>query len=302
MWREFEHPASGVDNAIIFVKSNDGGQTFSNPQTIRLINPYDRSDQYETGGFARDCGDGPFLCVSNFVFHRQAAFPQAVVDAAGNVYVTWEEVVPVQDNGDTYHPDGQARVVVTKSTNGGGTWSNPVPIDPQASGHQWWPNLEYDRETGTLVAIYFDSRADPFYSPNRPPGNKADGTSSCGVPAPQLCNVLNTFLATSTDGLSWSPIQVSTVGHQPEYEMFGDRDVPFHGDYLWVDANGGTVFGVWVDNRAVVPGQDPRAAAQDGFDVLQCRAQQPDGSFGPDTCPNAGGLNQNIYGGGLSLP
>ena len=34
----------------------------------------------------------------------------------------------------------------------------------------------------------------------------------------------------------------------------------------------------------------------DGFDVLQCRAANPDGRFGPDTCPNTGGLDQNIYG------
>ena len=77
----------------------------------------------------------------------------------------------------------------------------------------------------------------------------------------------------------------------------GNRTVPFHGDYIWVDADGGSVFAVWTDNRDVVPGTDPRESPGDGFDVLQCRVQQPDGSFGPDTCPNAGGLNQNIYGG-----
>ncbi|HEX6386120.1 MAG TPA: sialidase family protein [Anaerolineae bacterium] len=298
VWRQFAQAAKGVENSIIFVKSTDGGRTFSNPQRIRTIIPYDRRDQYVTGGSARDCGDGPFLCVSEFVFHRVATLPQTVSDAAGNVYVTWEEVVPAADNGDTYRPDGQARVVVTKSTDGGASWSTPVAIDPQGSGHQWWPNLEFDRATGTLVAIYYDSRSDPFYSVNRPPGNRADGTSSCGVPAPQNCNVLNTFMATSSDGTAWSPTKVSTSGHQPEYEMFGDRNVPFHGDYLWIDANDGSVFGVWTDNRDVVPGEDVREAEQDGFDVLQCRAD----AESPDTCPNAGGLNQNIYGSGTSLP
>jgi hypothetical protein len=48
----------------------------------------------------------------------------------------------------------------------------------------------------------------------------------------------------------------------------------------------------------VVAGIDPRypVDGRDGFDVLQCRAANPDGTFGPDTCPNAGGLDQNIYG------
>ena len=34
----------------------------------------------------------------------------------------------------------------------------------------------------------------------------------------------------------------------------------------------------------------------DGFDVLQCRVLVPEGVWGPDTCPVAGGLDQNIYG------
>jgi hypothetical protein len=28
---------------------------------------------------------------------------------------------------------------------------------------------------------------------------------------------------------------------------------PFHGDYLWIDANGGFVYGVWTDNRMWSP-------------------------------------------------
>ena len=34
----------------------------------------------------------------------------------------------------------------------------------------------------------------------------------------------------------------------------------------------------------------------DNADVKQCHVQNPDGSWGPDTCPYAGGLDQNIYG------
>ncbi|HZD56127.1 MAG TPA: sialidase family protein [Anaerolineales bacterium] len=302
VWRQFSFVSRGVNDAILFVKSTDGGQHFSDPQTVSAIIPYDRSDRYVSGGGARDCGDGPFLCETDFVFHRQDSLPQAVADVAGNLYVTWEQLIPAADNGDTYHPDGQSQVVVANSSDGGESWGAPVAIDPKGTGHQWWPNLEYDRETGTIVAIYYDSSADPSYSVNRPPGNEADGTSVCGVPGSAVCDVLNTYIATSSDGLSWAPTPVSSVGHQPEYEMFGNRDIPFHGDYLWIDANGGTVFGVWTDNRDVVPGEDPREETQDGFDVLQCRVLMEDGTFGTDNCPNAGGLNQKIYGAGMSLP
>jgi hypothetical protein len=295
-WRQFNVFVPGIDDAIVFVKSTDGGETFSDPAVARSIIPNDRLDRYLNGSLAGDCGDGAFECVSHFVFHRADSGPQAIVDAGGNVYVTWEQLVPAADNGDTYHPDGQSRAVVSKSTNAGGTWSAPVPIDPQATGHQWWPNLEFDRSTGTIVAVYYDSREDPSYSVNRPPGNTAAALSVCGGAA--TCNVLNTFIAASADGVAWTSIKVTTVGHQPEYEMYGDRQIPFHGDYLWIDANGGTAFGVWTDNRDVVPGVDIRETVDDGFDVLQCRPT----AGSPDLCPNAGGLNQNIYGARVILP
>ncbi len=103
--------------------------------------------------------------------------------------------------------------------------------------------------------------------------------------------------AVSTNGgQSFTVSRLSTVSHQPNYEMFGDRQVPFQGDYNYVSSVGSTAFNVWTDNRDVKAGTDPREPAGDGFDVLQCRTQNADGSYGPDTCPNAGGLDQNIYG------
>jgi hypothetical protein len=255
-----------------------------------------------SGGSARDCGDGDLLCVSSFVFHRNGTLPQATSDDDGNLYVTWEQTDPAADNGDTYLPDGQAEVVVAKSTDGGMTWPSIVEADDEGVGHQWWPNIEYNKATDTLGLIYYDSREDTSYSVFRPPGNLANppggsGASVCGTPVGSaVCNVLNTFVATSADGINWTAVKVSEVGHQPEYEMFGDRQIPFHGDYNWIDAMGTTFFAVWADNRDVVPGSDPRETIQDGFDVHQCRTANTDGSFSADNCANAGGLDANIYG------
>lgn len=276
-------------DAFAFAKSTDGGRSFSAPQDTPSIVSYDRIDSSPFG----DCGDGPDLCTSHFVFHRTGTMPQAAVAQNGTVHVAWDQTRLVGDNGDTYHPDGQAQAVVMRSTNGGRSWSAPSPIDAQAMGHQFFTALEYDKVAHRLVAAYQDSRTDPSYSPTRPPGNTASGTSVCGTPTgSQACNLVNTFIATSTNGTDWTATKVSSLGHQPEYEMFDNRQVPFQGDYLGVDAVAGTSFAAWTDNRDVIPGQDPRESTQDGFDVLQCRAS-PDAA---DTCPNAGGLNQNIYG------
>ena len=35
---------------------------------------------------------------------------------------------------------------------------------------------------------------------------------------------------------------------------------------------------------------------REGFDVLQCRTQDANGTWSADTCPNSGGLDQDIYG------
>jgi hypothetical protein len=158
---------------------------------------------------------------------------------------------------------------------------------------------------------------------------------SCSATTPPTSspgtNEVNSFFAHSQDGVSWSDsIQVSSVGHQSQYEMFGNRDIPFHGDYNWIslantDPNDPEspllAYMSWTDNRDVVPGTDPRELEEqngfdDGFDVLQCRVDlventqsrddgplaRRDAPYTGDNCGNGGGLDQNIYGSSLLLP
>jgi hypothetical protein len=76
--------------------------------------------------------------------------------------------------------------------------------------------------------------------------------------------------------------------------------VPFLGDYIWVSSLGDTSFAAWTDYRDTVPGTALRESGDDdgdaGADVQQCRTALADGSITGDTCPRAGGLDQNIYG------
>ena len=151
-----------------------------------------------------------------------------------------------------------------RSLDDGKTWSAPYRVNASSVGHQFFPDA--DALDGRLVVVWQDSRVDPAYSVQRPIGNTSAATSSGTA-------VVNTYAAVSTNGTTFGATKkVSSVGMQPQYEMFGGADVPFVGDYNWiqlVQRTDGSLFGymTWTDNRDVVPGTDPREATQDGFDV-----------------------------------
>jgi hypothetical protein len=159
-----------------------------------------------------------------------------------------------------------------------------------------------------IYAVYHDSRADNAIGP---PGTAGDfrtvpvGNIWVGGAAGSIAGVgLETWYSRSADGgETWSHAAASSTTYLQNYEQFGNRDVPFFGDYNYVDVVGSTVLMTWTDSRETVAGIDPRYDdpavspdnGTDGFDVLQCRVLVDD-TFSADRCPNAGGLDQNIFG------
>jgi hypothetical protein len=341
LWRGFATSRGKQGDAILFSKSTDGGATFSKPGLVTPIEGWDVHDEYgsptaaeeaseaacdagetalcegaegkEAPGDARDCGDGPFQCLSGYVFFRANTQVRASADprpgaAADTVYAVYDGSVPGSeiDTGTSYgtldneEVGTQASIYFVKTTDGGTTWSAPARIDPQPAGHQFFPDIVAD--SGQLHVLWQDSRADSATGPDgdfrqvpianqwvsaNPPGSVSAGPA------------VDTYVATSTDGgASWPTIaKVSSVTQMPQYEQFGNRDIPFFGDYNYVAASGRTVVGAWTDQRDTLPGTDPRYPidGMDGFDVNQCRTFS-NGVWSADTCPDAGGLDQNIYG------
>ena len=105
--------------------------------------------------------------------------------------------------------------------------------------------------------------------------------------------------SSSNAGATWSTAtRVTDVASNGNYEQFSGRTVPFGGDYLWITSLGSFSYGVWTDWRDARAGVDQRetATTDEAADVFQCRTKTSSGAFTGDTCPRAGGLDQNIYG------
>jgi hypothetical protein len=320
-FRRIAGAKKNVADAVMITKSTDCGKTFSAPKVVETFTPYDATDvpdpvaptapssakddpfseaNTDASGAARDCGSLADHCKSNYTFFRRDTQVRATADQADtsseNVYIVYDPSKPGTQvsTGTTYGSEGsgtgsQSGVYFVRYDGATGTATAPRLIDNESVGHQLFPDVAVDG--GVLHVLWWDSRNDPAYSPARPIGNEADGTV---VPS------LDVYASTSSDGgASWTPsVRVSDVTTNPNYEQFDNRQVPFAGDYLWIDAEHGQTFGTWTDWRNTVAGSDPREPASDatGGDVHQCRTLQSDGSWGPDTCPRDGGLDQNIYG------
>ncbi|MGZ4393525.1 MAG: sialidase family protein [Gaiellaceae bacterium] len=320
-FRQFEGQGHQQDHVMI-VKSTNCGATFSSPVAITDFIPYDAQDESNPeaiptpqsqpddpldkegtdAGTARDCGDFGDHCTSGYTFFRRDTQVRSTADQLDTahewIYIVYDPSKPSTQTatGTTYGSitpgtGSQSGVYFTRYDGVAGGHTTPALIDPQAGGHQLFPDISADG--GVLHALWWDSRNDSCYSPTRPVGNCSDRST---VPS------LDVFAATSTtQGNTWTGhAKLTDVTSNPNYEQFDNRAVPFAGDYLWVTSLGPFAYGVWTDYRNTVQGPDPREVPEDeddsSADVLQCRVVLPGPSWSGDRCPHSGGIDQDIYG------
>jgi hypothetical protein len=307
--------ASSVNYAV----STDGGATFSTARQLTTYISYDAQDspaptasaptsgpdfegaaeEDAPGSAARDCGVLESACASGYIFFRHTTSPRSSADqtapANGRVYVVLDPVVPGSQvpTGTTYGAvspgvGGQEAAYAMWFDPITGATSSLVRIAPERTGHQLFADVVAD--SGVVHAMWWDSRNDRCYSPARPIGN-------CAGPNGALTPSLDVYAATLNPNtlLATGTARLTDVTSNPNWDQFSGRTVPFAGDYLWIDSAAGRTFATWTDYRNTVAGNDPRTTGTRG-DVKQCRTQRADGSFTGDTCPRAGGLDQDIYG------
>ena len=305
-----KHGGTAVES-VLYAKSTDCGSTFAPVRPLANYVGYNAADQAVGGGGARDCGDLASACVSGYSFMRLTSSPRSTADQNApttdeSVYVAFHASIPGTETptGTTFgtlglNPSGtgsQAGAYFVRLDGATGAVTSPKLIDGSDhtanKGHQVWPDISADG--GVLHALWWDSRNDACYSPIRPIGACADRSAVPG---------LDVYATTSTDrGVTFAAAtRVSDVTTAPNYDQFAGRTVPFGGDYLWITSVGRTSYGTWTDWRNTVAGSDPRegSTANDGPfgpEVHQCRTLTSSGAYTGDTCPRAGGLDQDIYG------
>jgi hypothetical protein len=333
-FRQYASQGQGTD-AVMVVKSTNCGVTFSAPRTIIGFIPSDAVDQSdpeampqpqlqpddpasgEAGdapiALSRDCGDFADHCKSGYTFFRRDTTPRSTADQLDTahewIYIVYDATKPgtqaaTNTTYGTVSPGvgGQAATYFVRYDGADGSHLGPNVIDEEGLGHQIFPDISADG--GVLHAIWWDSRNDHCYSVTLPIGNCTNPNMPPTVPS------LDVYGAVSTNrGVSWpEKSRISDVTTNPNYEQFDDRSVPFAGDYLWVTSLGTFAYSTWTDWRDTAQGNDPREAPEDEdastADVAQCRhivsSKDKKGNvttgWSSDTCPHAGGLDQNIYG------
>jgi hypothetical protein len=312
---------NGQPSGIGVAKSTDCGATFSKPSVLTTYIPYTAQDiqtpqpipspgsaiddpvdteATAPGALARDCGDFSDACQSGYTFFRRASSTISKADQHDKlnefIYSVFDATIPgtVVASGTSYGSlapgiSSQSGAYFVRYDGAAEVATTPKLLDPQPAGHQFFAAISADG--GVLHAVWWDSRFDRNYSPQRPVGNDAAGNVG---PA------LDVFASKSTDGgNNWTtPVRLTDTTTNPNYELFSNRSGPFAGDYLWITSIGQTAFGVWTDWRDTVAGIDPReiGGSNEGAGVKQCRTFDPMLGWSGDQCPHDGGLDQNIYG------
>ena len=125
---------------------------------------------------------------------------------SGNLYVNWSDQMNGADDTDIW---------LTKSSDGGNTWSDRIRVNDDAAGkHQFFTWMDVDPITGNIYVVFYDRRA---YDDNQ----------------------TDVYLAYSTDGGdSFTNVKISETPFTPTLGVF-------FGDYNDISAYDGMVRPIW---------------------------------------------------------
>ncbi len=211
--------------------SHDGGKTFPS-QNITVATVTDNFVSPAPGSsFRQDA----------------RAFPSFTIGPTGTLYVAWSNRTGDPTNGHGF-------VLLTKSADGGLTWTPPV------------------------VAGNVSGRSAFFASVAAGPSNRVsvvflamDDVSTGTAPGSGVVFYDAYFTQSTNAGASFStPLLISTATSDPDGSSTNSLRAQFLGDYITAVADASHVYAVWTDSRNATP-----CAAVDAFRVTQNLADKP---------------------------
>ena len=239
----FEDSDNKIGDQQVVVVSLDGGVTFSHKITISAI---------------RSIADP--IPGSNF---RTDSFASSGVDQTnGAVYAAWADA-----------GSGSGRIVVSRSSDRGRTWSAPATVSSAKQGYAFFQGLD----------VAPNGRVDVAFQ-----GQTAKKTTTYGTGNASI----NSYYTASTDGgKTWStPLKISSAASDPAASAQNNLQRQFWGDYNTLASNDATALFIYTDTRN---GQGCAAvdAYQHGVDGSGPATAKP---APPNVCPAQFG-NSDVF-------
>jgi hypothetical protein len=146
-WEQF--PSLLLTNEIDIRKSSDGGATFGPKAVVGIVTPVGSPFGLLQGGF------------------RNNEFPSLAIDLSGApgkgpLYIAWNDGA-LGVTADFFGTYNFGDALVSRSDNGGVTWSNPVRVNDDPVGSptdHYLPGIAVDRN-GAVGICFYDRRRDP---------------------------------------------------------------------------------------------------------------------------------------------
>jgi hypothetical protein len=231
-----------TDEAMVYTKSTNGGVSWSAPVVVRDFNLAGFSDLHCPQAQDSRC-IGPFGAI---------AVDNSGGACDGTLYATFT------DHGAGGNVD-DADVWVSRSTNGGASWSAPVKVndDGLANRVQFHPFLQVDQSNGHVVVGWHDARNS---ATNRAVDFFVARSTNCGV----------SFEANVQASQSTAEFNNSTISSSNSNTTDNpNRNPNQYGEYLGLDVLAGKAYLAWCDTRHFFPGSTTEPQRENlGFAIV----------------------------------
>jgi subtilisin-like proprotein convertase family protein len=241
VWESLACASTCTDERMWYTKSTNGGVSWSTPVQVHDHNLTGFSGA-NTPPVADQRGIAPFGAID--VDNSGGA-------CDGTLYATYGDYT----SGGATETD----IWVTRSTNGGTTWSAPVKVndDGLAGRTQFHPFLQVDQSNGSVVVAWHDARND---ANNRKVEIFTTRSTNCGVSFEANTKASQASAEFNNSGISYSD-ENSTDNP--------NRNPNQYGEYMGLDVKNGKAYMAWVDTRHFYPGSSTNAQKENlGFAIV----------------------------------